>query len=429
MLQIGQYILRGELRNTQANSVYGWLEFAPDRGVHIELTGNLTGQLQSKHIKFSVPAKLPSSDSPKLASDSLLPEVLQQLAERQIGVIGDVSLEAIHLPTLPEEGTPKTDSTSAPESTAEQTCLHIEWYSQNGRVLAEIIDPELEYIDPRHTDLAPPPDFEPLGDRLTSEVAETYLDIGGHELLGDHLDDDPDDDDDDDDLEDELLDGFDDQELDEDLQSELDDDSEGDDPYGLFDADLDRSVAQSLGANPDGGEPPDASHWSARGNRSWDEVLPGIDPETKAMYEQWDEIFEGKKDEPVAYLFEKPLRLPPPERVQSDEEAQQLVVSILAQLALLSVAVDVCEHFTPLQTYHLLMTEILPTAKVHPNLAASRMVQHYSTSDHCAACEAYYEAQYRARKDREQSEDNGFEEADFDESTDDVNFDDEDESY
>ncbi|HQZ13885.1 MAG TPA: hypothetical protein PK286_13465, partial [Devosia sp.] len=56
----------------------------------------------------------------------------------------------------------------------------------------------------------------------------------------------------------------------------------------------------------------------------------------KAMYEQWDEIFEGKKDEPVSCLFETPLRLPPPDRVTSDAEAQSLVVAILAQLALLS---------------------------------------------------------------------------------------------
>ncbi|MEZ6076375.1 MAG: hypothetical protein R3C56_12150 [Pirellulaceae bacterium] len=60
-----------------------------------------------------------------------------------------------------------------------------------------------------------------------------------------------------------------------------------------------------------------------------------------------------KKDEPVSYLFETPLRLPPPDRVTSDEEAQSLVVAILAQLALLSVAVDVCEHYTPQQTYRI----------------------------------------------------------------------------
>ena len=81
------------------------------------------------------------------------------------------------------------------------------------------------------------------------------------------------------------------------------------------------------------------------------------------------------------------------------------MVAILAQLALLSVAVDVCEHYTPLQTYHLLMNEILPTAKVHPNLAASRMVQHYSTSDHCDACEAEFEAQYNAEQQRDDDQD------------------------
>ena len=114
-------------------------------------------------------------------------------------------------------------------------------------------------------------------------------------------------------------------------------------------------------------------------------------------------------------MVETPLRLPPPDRVTSDEEAQSLVVAILAQLALLSVAVDVCEHYTPQQTYHLLMTEILPTAKVHPNLAASRMVQHYSTSDHCDACDAEFESQYNAdlKQDYDDSQDIHDEDEDF----------------
>ena len=59
MLQISQYILRGELRNSRTNSVSGWLEFAPDWGIHIELTGNFKGQLEGKHVKFTNPAYQP----------------------------------------------------------------------------------------------------------------------------------------------------------------------------------------------------------------------------------------------------------------------------------------------------------------------------------------------------------------------------------
>ncbi len=162
----------------------------------------------------------------------------------------------------------------------------------------------------------------------------------------------------------------------------------------MFGTDFDQRVAQSLagdaGDQSATAEPADTDSEK----RPWEDVIPDIDPDTKAMYEQWDEIFEGKKDQPITYLFKTPLRLPRADRVTSDEEAEPLVRAILAQLALLSVALDVCEHFTPLDTYRLLMNEILPTAKVHPNLAESEMVQHYATSDFCDQCEAEFDTDF-----------------------------------
>jgi hypothetical protein len=388
--RIGDYILRGELRNTRANGVFGWLEFAPDYGVHIELTGNLGGDLQNKHIRFSTPrGSTPDSHAPLE-----LPEEIESLADRQIGVVGDVVLRRVRVPTIPLLEFSKLPRSDQQRFSVEKDCLYLEWFSQNGRVVAEIIDPQIEFVDDRnnpdtedHNSLESGPRNAGLpgdlhhNDDLHSHIAEAYLGLGpGSEGADNFVDSDDD--------------------IEEDLEDEADED-----PYGLFDPDLQRDVSDALLAEtsfdddllPDpllDLEPPFAD--LPKQKRSWDEVIPGIDPETKAMYEQWDEIFEGEKDEPVAYLFETPLRLPPPDRVSSDEEARALVVSILAQLALLSVAVDVCEHFSPLQTYRLLMTEILPTAKVHPNLAASRMVQHYSTSDYCDACEAEFDAQYEA---------------------------------
>ncbi len=370
--RIGDYILRGELRNTRANGVFGWLEFAPDYGLHIELTGNLSGDLQRKHIRFSTPR----GKSSETGTVPELPKSIENLADRQIGVIGDVLLRRVRVPTIPLPEFTKLERDEQQRHSVEKDCLYLEWYSQNGRVVAEIIDPDIEYVDERSAENAGEPDFETLGDGLNSSIAEAYLENEGgpvdFELGGE--DDEPDD--------------------------------EDDDPYGLFDPDLQRDVSEALGSESEymdqfNSDPIDGNDASfddpaIRKKRSWDEVIPGIDPETKAMYEQWDEIFEGEKDEPVAYLFETPLRLPPPDRVTSDEEAQKLVVSILAQLALLSVAVDVCEHYSPLQTYRLLMSEILPTAKVHPNLAASRMVQHYSTSDYCDACDAEFDEEFEA---------------------------------
>ncbi len=374
---IGEYILRGELRNTRANGVYGWLQFAHDSGVHLELTGNFRGHLAGKHFKFST-ARFQQAGQ---KSSDPLPEEIQRLVDRQIGVVGEVRLRRKRVPTVPPADFSQLDSAGQQRCSVEKDCLYLEWYSQNGRVVAEIVEPKIEYVDDQQASPdEPPPVFEPMGDGLDSSIAETYLDLEGRATVDSELEDGRDDDD----------------------QTDMDEDSDADDPYGLFAPDLDQNLADALKTpdallgsdfdqryDEDGGEPT---------TRSWDEVIPGLDPAIKAMYEQWDEIFEGNKDEPVSYLFDTPLRLPPPDRVSTDQEAQPLVVAILAKLALLSVAVDVCEHYTALQTYRLLMTEILPTAKVHPNLAASRMIQHYSTSDHCETCDAEFEAEYNARQ-------------------------------
>jgi hypothetical protein len=249
-----------------------------------------------------------------------------------------------------------------------------------------------------------------MNDPHFSEVAELILGQTMAALTDADEDDEEDDEDEDDDEhgdEDDEEDDLDDDGLDDDDE---DDEHDDDDPYGLFDADLEQNVAESLGGESKEGEL--AFDGIPGSPRPWEEAIPGISPDTVELYEQYDEIFEGKKDEPISYLFPTTLQLPKPENVASEEEAEVLVKAILSQLALLSVALDVCEHFTMQQTYRLLMQEILPTAKVHPNLAASEMVQHYATSDFCQECDAEFEAQYRARRAAEEAEDESDEESD-----------------
>ena len=351
-LRIGDDILAGELRNTRRNGVFGWIEFAPDFGVRIELTGNLGGDLEGKHIRFTTPRS--STNPPDLDE---LPEHINSLADRQIGVTGEILLRKTKVPTLPIDDFLDLSSDQQQAHLVEKECLHIEWYSQNGRITAEVLEPNIEFIDPSSGADDEQVQIEPLtdGEGMNVGFTEIRLDEESKPL------------------------GFEQDDASEDGGVE-----EVDDPYGLFGEDIEKRLAQSLGEDV-GAESSENSNES----RSWEDM--DLDPETRAMYEQMDEIFEGKRDQPISYLFETPLKLPKPDRVDTDEEAEPLVRSILAQLALLSVALDVCEHFSAVDTYRLLMNEILPTAKVHPNLAASEMVQHYSTSDFCSSCESEFD--------------------------------------
>lgn len=373
-LRIGDYVRAGELRNSRRNGVHGWIEFATDYGIRLELTGNFVGELQGRNLRF----KVPDHPDSKFAEPGEFPDSIETLADRQIGVVGDISMRTSLVPTVPTQQFLEMTEAEQQRHLVEKRCLHIEWHSQNGSIVAELREPEIEFYDDSQAALD---DVQQIGD------IDSLLGLDGSGP-GDDLSAVP-----------EFL-LHDDEEDDEDE----DENDESENPYGLFDENLDRKVAESLG--PSG--QPDFDEDLTQGPpklRPWDEVIPGIDPETKAMYEQWDEIFEGKKDEPLSYLFNTPLKLPKPDAVTSDGEAQPLVTAILAQLALLSVALDVCEHFTPLDTYRVLMSDILPTAKVHPNLAATDMVQHYSTSDYCSECEAEFEAEFGDTNDSDSDSD------------------------
>lgn len=325
--RIGEYVLSGELRNTKRNSVHGWLTFGEDFSIRIELTGNFSEALykaSSGKLRFTS-----TRDASAASQTDEMPAEVDGLSDRQIGVVARL------------------------ETTSDGRIL-FEWHSQDGHVQAQVKTKELEFGDTSSNEESTEQDTDRgLDDSYTEIVLDENRTPNSDDLF---FADDGD---------------------------ESEDPEEPEDPYGLFGGDIDRKVAESLGKSGDEDSELDA----ASGEHAWHGATEGLDPEAREMYEQWDEIFEGKKDQPISYLFREPLRLPRPEKVESVAEAEQHVRAILAQLALLSVALDVCEHFSALDTYRLLMEEILPTAKVHPKLAESEMVQHYSTSDHCLLCD------------------------------------------
>ena len=353
--RIGDYILAGELRNVRRNGVFGWIEFAPDYGIRLELTGNMSGSLAGKHVQFTMPGR----QIPEWAETEDAPEVIEELVDRQIGVVILMEMRRLLVPDVSTDEFIALPREEQKKHLIEKDCLHLEWASQNGTVVAQLVSPQIEFVDVTEDD---EDDANEEPDDLDGDfglgITEIHIDENGVPHVENGLTE--------------------------------DDEEEDDDPFGLCDTTLEQSVAEALGH-------PLAEDEESK-SRKWEDIIPGLDPETKAMYEQWDEIFEGKKDQPVSYLFPKLLKLPKPENVSSDEEAEPFVQAILAQLALLSVALDVCEHFTPMETYRLLITEILPTAKVHPELAASEMVQHYSTSDFCKKCEEEFDAEFDAER-------------------------------
>ncbi len=335
--RIGSQIFRGELFNLKRNSVHGWIDFGGDWGVRVELTGNLLGDLAGKRFRFQASQPTNDHDCPKATLDDL--------ADSQSGVTGAMDLRSL------DEG---------------KTVLFLEWFSQNGQVIAEMIDPIIS--------------FGPF-------VEEVFEETEGAEstspLMGDDLSD---------------------------IFGKPD---SADDPYQLFPADLDRHLAEtgtdeepSEFAEESPGEtqeedsedflpPPD----QPSGNRPWDEVIPGLDPETKRMYDEWDEVIDGTKDVPFMALFDPPLKLKKPADIADEAEAVEALRVLLARLALHCVVVHMCEHYTALETYRWLLEDLLPEEGVHPRLGPTGFVRHYDSAEHCPACDAEFEARWNAKRD------------------------------
>ncbi|QDU27886.1 hypothetical protein ETAA8_29770 [Anatilimnocola aggregata] len=350
--QIGKFIVRGELRNLRRNCVHGWLDFGNDEGIRVEITGNMSGELAGKIVRFA--SGLPDEGVQEPADER---EALDALQFQQIGVAERMDLSG--------EGA--------------ERLLHLEWFSQDGHLVIELVNPTIVYVDEEAEKQAEADKREAAGEEDTPRFDD--IPFGG--------------------------------------EADRDD---PDDPYQLFPADLESQLRESTGgeklAEPAAAEfesdefetdsstelealvdaelfPPEKPK-----SRPWDEVIPGIDEKTKQMYEQWDEVFDGEKDEPIATMFDPPLLLKSPAEIADDAEADPYLKTLLARLALHCVAIDVCEHFGPLQTYRWLLEEILPEAQIHPNLKPTGFIRHYATYESCPQCDAEFEERWeREHKD------------------------------
>ncbi|WP_425613417.1 hypothetical protein NA78x_003249 [Anatilimnocola sp. NA78] len=310
-IQIGKVVVGGGVYCSRRNGVLVLLDFGGDIGIRLELAGNPSVELAGRRVEFTTADRPADAEEFRAAADAL--EFFQ------IGVVGAIDLRNV----------------------AGRPCLHVEWFGQNGHIVAEILDPVIT-----DQSVAAKSDDDPAGASRDDE------DEANLPLV----------------------------------------DESGDDPYQLFPADLPTHLLQAGFAAEDAEQvvPPAADERPQR--RSWDEVIPGLDPETKRMYDEWDEIVDGAKDEPLVMQFDPPISLKKPAAITTEAEAETALRTLLASLALHSVAIDICEHFEPLATYRWLLEEILPKAQIHPRLGKTGFVKHYCTYESCKQCNEDFEA-------------------------------------
>ena len=355
-LRLGPMVVSGEIDNTRPYAVCGWLKL---RGQEHPLTLNLTGDagenLRGKRVRFE-----PGAGGTSLLNQQFVPPSLSdKLAWQQIGPTGPMTLAG---------------------GAGGSRKLRLEWDSQNGRVLLDL----------------PAASVTPLPDRDLEDELDDELDA----LLADDGEDDDDLPWDDDDLGGGLIGSG----------GALFDD-EDDDPFGLFPADLqDRLDDEADDLDKEVIPGYDGSTYDLDGPD-----LPGFGDDLDedgggtfaADLRRLEELIEGGAGVPIGQVFDPPLRLRPSAQL-NDVRVEAALKLLLARLAEHGIALDICEHYTPRQSYEYLLAEICPSELTHPELDPVRWVQHFSTSDCCEACDEEFEREfeeYERHRRRDDDED------------------------
>ena len=356
--RLGELVECGELFNTRHYSTYGWLKLrGRDQRLRLDLTGNCDPDLRGWHIRFE--ARPPAHAASGPGDDATAEDKLSGLLWRQIGVTGTMTAaRMVKVADCSVEELLMRCKLDEPPPFQWKPCLYLEWYGQNGRVLVELADPEIEHVESVEPDEGAAADAsteEPDAEDVRPSIPSLGItsiridDDGGVEIRDETItagapDDGPD----------------------------AADDEPPDDPYGLFPSDLERhfehqarETDRALGRDEDG-----------------DRVIREA--------ELLDDLIENSPGEPLSSLVNATKMFPPPDQLD-DKQAEAALKSVLAELALFGIALDLCEHFTPRDAYRLLVEEILPNETAFPELRGTEWVTHFMTAEYCDACAAEVE--------------------------------------
>lgn len=340
-MQLEKYVYRGYFDNSQRNCIRGGLElFRPPASpgeepegcsVTLDLAGSLPDEWAGRKFEFEMPEENDVNLLPKPAD----------MQSQQVGPFGTIRYVKKSVPKLAtrvgagegEAGHDAERSAEMEQATEMRPVLYIDWFSQNGHMVLEVVDPLIEFKDGKPpiaaTDDRPEPANEThgLADRiagltLSPQMIETKIRAAAQ--------------------------------------------------------DYEASLLEPRGAG---------SAEAANKLPSWSETMPSISADLAAKFDRWDELSHGTHEVPIRDLIATPLRLPKPEDLQSEEEAWQALKAVLSALAMYGIAFQICAHFTAQKTYERIVQSGLNEIRVHPKLVESSWVQYYDTHAHCKACQ------------------------------------------
>lgn len=382
-LRLSDLVICGELDNSQNYAVRGWLRLRGcQRPLVLNLTGNPSADLMGKHFRFEVPERMhelvledlddaetetASADFDALPDfltnpdfDSELEGDLPPLAWQQIGPTGTMTAarRVKHLNGSPDD--PADPGRRSETGSFEwKGSLYLEWFSQNGRVVLELVAPEIEYLDDADDD------EDDEDDLFDIEHNHPHIPFGGADPL-------------------ENLWGE--EAFDADSPEFGDALYQDEDPYQLFSDELQELFDQN-------------SYEIDRAILSDSER-----DEALSELELFDELLESGEGDPIGSLFDEPMRFPRPEQL-NDDEVEAALKRLLGQLALFGIALDICKHFTPRDAYALLLDEICREEHAYPELRNTQWVQHFMTSEYCEECDAELEAEFAEEDDIQEWDD------------------------
>lgn len=351
--RLGDYVVYGELRNTHHYSTYGVIvlrgeEPGQETALRLDLTGDCDRDLQGKCFRFT-PGEEGTGDAVFRAEDH------PGLQVQQIGPTGAMTAQGWvrMLPCSAVEFMRRAEL-GEPPPTPWKRHLYLEWYSQNGRVVVEMAGALVEECvrEPNDKDdegeweplpnLAPPPEMKDAESAAGPEFTlirqdgddvhiETWMPCKPTWVEGDDVS-----------------------------------------PTSMFQRKLDAEAA--------------AIDRALRGEcESSDDA--DSDPDDIRELELMDYCIDHSQRQPIFLLLDGTDQLQSAEELD-DEEIEMELKTLLARLAILGIALDVCEHFTPRDCYRLLRDKILSEPHAYAELVGTGWVQHVMTCEYCADCEA-----------------------------------------
>lgn len=324
--RLEDYLLEGYFHNVRRNSTTVTLRLRGfDEPLRLELTGDAGPMLQGRAFEFRRRTPPPAA----------IPDA-RRLRNMQIGPTGTMVLRMVKTFRHPLE---EVLAGTAPKDFDWKPCLYLEWFSQNGHMVLEVLDPEIEL---REGEPIPTPEI-PNFAGATPQVTVVSFDEDGEP----------------------------------DAQTY---------EFPPSEQEVEEEAA------PDDGQEPELEEYLAMLNSETERAYR-CDKERRILeMEDMEPPMPDENSEYIAGIL-TPQHLPAPFDVD-EETAEGLVKTMLAQMAMHSIAVHLCEHCTQRQAYEYLVRDIIHEGRVPGGLASSGWTQNYSYSESCPECEAEMEKEF-----------------------------------